>query len=1214
MRICSLRSQNINSLRSAAPIELSFVEGPLAATGLFAITGDTGSGKTTLLDALTLGLYGRTPRFRDDLGQVMSWGTAESMAEVEFESGGSHYRAKWNQWRAHQKPDGRLQPARRELAVFQPASGRFEILAEKVRDVDALILDITGLDYDRFTKSVLLSQGEFAAFLKADERDRSAMLERITGTAIYSQLSMAAFERNREEARQLEQLQQQLDQLEVLSPEAVGEKEAERKRFRNEIDLLDRQLAQIQEQLEAWQAWEHLQKRLRQWTSAQTQWKEAWTAFAANRLRLDEHRRLADAMPILENWHRVSGRRTELLEAAEEELRKLEALRNQREALQVQWEKAREEEAGEAAEWEILLPRLTEARKLDTQRIRLRDRLHDLEGQQETLIRARKEAASLARDRQRELEALQEAQTRLDDWLRERAGWEALSRTLPLLQRNHDALAQIRSEAEKARELYSEREKERAEIEGQAQTRAGHLEQKKQEREALVSSLQDYVGRASSPLYKLQAWRRELEDRRREARDREDLMERVEQYKSLLEERTALAEARSQWETERRHLQEEAQALHDQCTAAGKKVQERRHMLEAQLLLANYARERANLKPGEPCPLCGSTEHPYEEHAPQPYQDRARQDLEDAEREEERLINLHWKVKARYLQLEERLRGLAGSPDSRMDQIDRAIEDLRTQLDADPIWDGQLEKATLEEWIRESDRKREQLERLQTDIRQVEDLLERREALDSACEPLSQELTTLEKRRIGLTESLKQAEKDIRRLEEDLQKEALERQNLLAPFTPWLDSDDDPLPLLEEYQNTYAKKRNELETLRIQIRDLQAQLENWMTGDEKQAARLEQLKQELESERSQLADMDKRRFDLLEAADPDALDAQFRNRLEAARNKHREAREALQAVRERLLQSEERRKGLEEQRMRLDHEAEQLRHQLEAFVQRHRLSGIPELEKSLLDREHLSEYEETEKRLIQDQSALQREEQQLHAEREGLAQRTLDQPAAEVLQQQQAEKKQARDEAVRRIGALDQELESHRRQMQNQAGLVEKLHAQRREHRRWAQLNELIGQADGKKFRTFAQGLTLRQLVRAANSHLQRLHGRYRIEKAPDSLNLQIVDTFQADNRRSMNTLSGGESFLVSLALALGLSDMAGQQAEIRSLFIDEGFGTLDDNALDLALTTLENLQAKGKTIGIISHVKTLKERIAVQIRLEKGSSGFSTLTLNPPD
>jgi exonuclease SbcC len=99
-----------------------------------------------------------------------------------------------------------------------------------------------------------------------------------------------------------------------------------------------------------------------------------------------------------------------------------------------------------------------------------------------------------------------------------------------------------------------------------------------------------------------------------------------------------------------------------------------------------------------------------------------------------------------------------------------------------------------------------------------------------------------------------------------------------------------------------------------------------------------------------------------------------------------------------------------------------------------------------------------------------------------------------------------------------------------------------------------------------------------------------------------------------MNTLSGGESFLVSLALALGLSDMAGQQAEIRSLFIDEGFGTLDDNALDLALTTLENLQAKGKTIGIISHVKTLKERIAVQIRLEKGSSGFSTLTLNPPD
>ena len=141
----------------------------------------------------------------------------------------------------------------------------------------------------------------------------------------------------------------------------------------------------------------------------------------------------------------------------------------------------------------------------------------------------------------------------------------------------------------------------------------------------------------------------------------------------------------------------------------------------------------------------------------------------------------------------------------------------------------------------------------------------------------------------------------------------------------------------------------------------------------------------------------------------------------------------------------------------------------------------------------------------------------------------------------------------------------------------------------------------------FAQGLTLQKLTQLANIHLQQLHGRYLIQKREgDTLELDIVDTYQADNRRSMNTLSGGESFLVSLALALGLSELAGRDTQIQSLFIDEGFGTLDENTLDLAIATLENLQASGKTIGIISHVKALKERIATQVQVTKQGNGFS--------
>jgi exonuclease SbcC len=215
----------------------------------------------------------------------------------------------------------------------------------------------------------------------------------------------------------------------------------------------------------------------------------------------------------------------------------------------------------------------------------------------------------------------------------------------------------------------------------------------------------------------------------------------------------------------------------------------------------------------------------------------------------------------------------------------------------------------------------------------------------------------------------------------------------------------------------------------------------------------------------------------------------------------------------------------------------------------------------------------------------------------------------EELRVQLREQEASYQQQLRQLGQLEEKQAQAEKRAAQHASLLAAIDKQRQEFNRWAQLNELIGQADGKKFRTFAQGLTLQKLVALANAHLERLNGRYLIHKRPEAdLELDIIDTFQADNRRSMYTLSGGESFLVSLALALGLSDLAGKQAQIQSLFIDEGFGTLDEHSLDLALDTLENLQSSGKTIGVISHVKALKERIGVQVQIEKGSNGFSKL------
>jgi len=166
---------------------------------------------------------------------------------------------------------------------------------------------------------------------------------------------------------------------------------------------------------------------------------------------------------------------------------------------------------------------------------------------------------------------------------------------------------------------------------------------------------------------------------------------------------------------------------------------------------------------------------------------------------------------------------------------------------------------------------------------------------------------------------------------------------------------------------------------------------------------------------------------------------------------------------------------------------------------------------------------------------------------------------------------------------------------------------------KWELLCKYIGDAQGKSFSTFAQGLTLKKLIALANERLRKLNDRYLLdipfEEEDDDL--IIIDIYLGEERRSVRTLSGGETFIVSLALALALSDLASKNVKIESLYIDEGFGSLDPEALDVAISTLEQLQVESnKTIGIISHVESLKERIETQIQLEKNSSGFSKIII----
>lgn len=218
----------------------------------------------------------------------------------------------------------------------------------------------------------------------------------------------------------------------------------------------------------------------------------------------------------------------------------------------------------------------------------------------------------------------------------------------------------------------------------------------------------------------------------------------------------------------------------------------------------------------------------------------------------------------------------------------------------------------------------------------------------------------------------------------------------------------------------------------------------------------------------------------------------------------------------------------------------------------------------------------------------------------------------EALNELEATAKRLNDEfAAKRteLGLLQQQLlnDDEARKRRDTGGA--ELKTAEAEALRWGRLKELIGSADGAKFSRFAQSLTLRQLIGLANEHLKVLAERYRLMAADgDELDLRIVDLYQANVDRPMESLSGGESFLASLALALGLSELASRHHPIDSLFIDEGFGTLDTETLEVALSALENLRSRGKTIGLISHVDLLKERLTTQVRVVRGAGGTSRI------
>ncbi|MEM9836664.1 MAG: SbcC/MukB-like Walker B domain-containing protein, partial [Bacteroidota bacterium] len=522
---------------------------------------------------------------------------------------------------------------------------------------------------------------------------------------------------------------------------------------------------------------------------------------------------------------------------------------------------------------------------------------------------------------------------------------------------------------------------------------------------------------------------------------------------------------------------------------------------------------KSTLKPGEPCPVCGSTEHPALVHWQPPSDGSIQRAKLEVEQAEAALVTAQQTVQ----RTEQSLAQKKGQLAIVSDQITALSEDLKAKYKREEV----------EEW------------------------------------PTPEVLTT------------------------HLNQQLVEQESLRA--------------LINRLSSSEAAR-----TILTEARKKEALLRQQLASDQQRAQLLQKAIAQLEAAHADL----KQQLQLLLGG---LSVAQAREKMKIAEQKCRqqlaEVQEQMQVARTRL-DNNQAQLAAAQQQWEQEHTAvERLRAQIEMQARDLGYSTLADAQRAWLPAERERELRQRFTRFDQQFHSLEEQLKRQNEKIDELRSLVNDLPSAAEIKLQIAETEAALNQHNQAIGGINEQLKTDANNRKKAGQLTDQLPLLQAESKRWARLNELIGQANGDKFSRFAQGLTLARLVQLANHQLRALSGRYRIDReVGKDLSLVIIDTYQADNRRPTMTLSGGESFLISLALALGLSDLAGGNTQIKSLFIDEGFGTLDSNALDIVVSTLENLQASGKTIGLISHVPALRERIHHQIILEPQGDGFSRL------
>ena len=1054
MRIHTIRLANLNALAGEWEIDLDH---PAYADNIYALTGPTGAGKTTLLDAISLALYGRTPRL-ERIGkagnETMSRHSGHCHAEITFSTRAGRYRSHWSQHRARRKAGGELQNPKHELA--DAASG--EILATGLKDTAAAIEKLTGMDYQRFTRAMLLAQGDFAAFLRAAPDERAPLLEQITGTAIYSRISIAVHDRLRAAQEQERALALDTAGITPLDADTLAALTADTAALQEQLAVLETRQQQTAAALTRAQQRSELHAERDRLADEQTAHEAALARFAPERARLARAQQAAllDAdYARLDTLRRAQQQDHAALAALDE---KAPALAAARESAQQQHAAARARVAAEKQRLAAAQPAWQQTRAHD----------HTLRHQREQLAALEQHAAAHA--------AAQSAR-----------------------QKAETAAAAAQQKAENASRACTQAES------------------------ALAAHLADRL----------------------------------------------LREYRAEKDSILREL-----AYHQR--------------------IADLEQQRAQLHDGEPCPLCGATDHPYAQALP------ARPDD----------LNTRLAALETYLKQAE--------------QLETAYTNAQTALTAARTKQQQAESAAAlaAEKARNTAAYAAQLAALQNAHAQTraarrailgerdpdaEEAAQQRTiaAAETAAEHARSALQQAENR---VAANQQQREQLRRRLTDQRTALDQEEQHFAAalraiPLPNETAGENSPSPVGEGRgggsepsapATTLTFRETEAEEPPIDLlprgRESTKNATAFFVGTGGGWGWGQQTTRTATAGTITFADEATALRVGAEPADrsgntPSPVGEGWGGGSEpsASATAKTDSKQPLEW-------------GQQTTRAAT---AGTITFTDEAAWQAARL---PAAAREALAREAAA--------LDQQTFALRTRQQDCAARLAALTAQSADDADAATLQARQQADNHTRQQQQQALAEKHHRLSEHERAVTRLAARQNALAKQQQETRRWQDLHALIGAADGKKYRNYAQSLTFASVIAHANRQLAQLSDRYLLTADPARpLEANIIDNYQGGEIRSAKNLSGGESFIVSLALALGLAQMSGETMQVDSLFLDEGFGTLDEETLDSALETLAQLRTHGKHIGIISHVAALTERIATRITVTPQPGGTSTLS-----